>query len=111
MTVYTAAIASYFFDILLRFRIGDVGLVADIKQVILKIEIDEGYKDFLRFLWVEKIYQEKKMVASGFLRVVLEVASSPILLEATKKSYVTKYIFTQISQLLKLSKIIATYVC
>ena len=55
MTVYTAAIASYFFDILLRFRIGDVGLVADIKQVILKIETDEGYKDFLRFLWVEKI--------------------------------------------------------
>ena len=60
MTVYTGAISSYFFDILLRFRIGDVGLVADIKQVILKIEIDEGYRDFLRFLWVEKIYQKKK---------------------------------------------------
>ena len=60
MTVYTGAIASCFFDILLRFRVGYVGLVADIKQVILKIEIDEGYRDFLRFLWVEKIYQKKK---------------------------------------------------
>ena len=31
--------------------------------------------------------------------------------EATIKSHVTKYIFTQIAELLKLRKIIATYVC
>ena len=56
MTVYTAAIASYFFDILLRFRIGDVGLVADIKQVILKIEIDEGYRGSDEKVICNKIY-------------------------------------------------------
>ena len=38
------------FDILLRFRIRDLVLVADIKQAFLKIEIDEGDRDFLRFL-------------------------------------------------------------
>ena len=43
------------FEILLRNRIGDVGLVADIKQAFLNIEIDEGDRDFLRFLWAENI--------------------------------------------------------
>ena len=56
MTVYTGAIASCFFDILLRFRIGYVGLVADIKQVILKIEIDEGYRASDDKVTCNKIY-------------------------------------------------------
>ena len=47
------------FDILFRFRIVDMVLVADIKRVFLNIEIDDCYRDFLRFLWVENIYQEK----------------------------------------------------
>ena len=34
------------FNILLRFRIGDMGLVADIKQMFLNVEIGEGDKDF-----------------------------------------------------------------
>ena len=55
-----------------------------------------------------KDISEKKMVPSRFLRVV---TSSPVLLEATIKSHVTKYIFTQIAQLLKLRNVIATYVC
>ena len=56
MTVYTGAIASCFFDILLRFRVGYVGLVADIKQVILKIEIDEGYRGSDDKVTCNKIY-------------------------------------------------------
>ena len=56
MTVYTGAIASCFFDILLRFRIGYVGLVADIKRVILKIEIDEGYRASDDKVTCNKIY-------------------------------------------------------
>ena len=38
------------FDILLRFRIGDMALVADIKQAFLNTEIDEGNRNLLRFL-------------------------------------------------------------
>ena len=34
------------FNILLRFRIGDMGLVADIKQMFLNVEIGEGDRDF-----------------------------------------------------------------
>ena len=50
------------FDILLRFRIGGVALVADIKQAFLNIEIDEGDREFLRFLWMEKISEKYKIV-------------------------------------------------
>ena len=72
-------------DILLRFRIGDVALVADIKQAFLTIEIDEGDRNFLRFLWVENNSEKDKIVVDRFLRVVFGVASSPFLLETTIK--------------------------
>ena len=80
------------FDILLRFRIGDVGLVVDIKQAFINIEIDEGDRDFLRFLGVENISEKDKIVVCRFLRVVFWVTSSPFLLGATIKSHETKYI-------------------
>ena len=84
------------FDILLRFRIGDVALVADIKQAFLNIEIDEGDRDFLRFLCVENISEKDKIVVHRFLRVVFGVTSSPFLLRATIKPHVTKHIVTYI---------------
>ena len=48
------------FDIFMRFRIGDVDLVEDIKQAFLNIELDEGDRDFLSFLWVENISEKDK---------------------------------------------------
>ena len=67
-------------------------LVADIKQVFLNIEIDEGDRDFLRFLWVENISEKDRIVLYKFVRVVFGVTSSPFLLGASIKSHVTKYI-------------------
>ena len=37
-------------DILIRFRIEKVGIVADVQQAFLQIEIDENHRDFLRFI-------------------------------------------------------------
>ena len=71
-------------------------MVADIKQVFLNIEIDEGDRDFLRFLWVENISEKDKIVVYKFVRVVFGVTSSPFLLGASIKSHVTKYIVAQI---------------
>ena len=39
------------FDILLRFRSGKIGLVADMKQAFLQINIAEEHRDYLRFIW------------------------------------------------------------
>ena len=71
-------------------------LVADIKQVFLNIEIDEGDRDFFRFLWVENISEKDKIVVYKFLRVVFGVTSSPFLLGVPITSHVTKYIVAQI---------------
>ena len=42
-------------DILIRFQIGKIGIVADIQQGFLQIEIDEYHRDFLRFIWFDNV--------------------------------------------------------
>ena len=85
------------FDILLRFRIWGMALVPDIKQAFLNIQIYEGDRDFLRFLWVEKFSEKDEIAVYGILRVVFGVTSRPFLLGATIKSHVTKHIVAQIA--------------
>ena len=38
------------FDTLLRFRVHEVALTADIEKALLNIEIDPEHRDFVRFL-------------------------------------------------------------
>ena len=75
-----------------------MGLVAEIKQALLNIEIDEGDRDFLRFLCLGNISEKDKIVVYRFLRVVFGVNSSPFLLGAMIKSHVTNYIVTQTAE-------------
>ena len=42
---------SKIFDILLRFRLNYIVILADIKQPFLNIEISSEHKDYLTFLW------------------------------------------------------------
>ena len=48
------------FDILLRFRIGGVALVADIKQAFLNIEIDEGDREFFEIFVDGKYFRKRQ---------------------------------------------------
>ena len=41
------------FDTLLRFRTGKIGLISDIKQAFLQIEISPEHRDYLNFLWYD----------------------------------------------------------
>ena len=43
------------FDILLRFRLNKIGVLADIKQAFLNVGIDSEHRDFLRFLWYDRM--------------------------------------------------------
>ena len=43
------------FDILLRFCMGKIGIVADIKQTFLQIFADDNDRESIRFLWFENI--------------------------------------------------------
>jgi len=68
-------------SILLRFRMGRIGVIADIRKAFLMINVNEEDRDFLRFLWWEnktqttlKVYQHN--------RVVFGMNCSPFLLGA-----------------------------
>ena len=67
-------------NILLRFRMGKIGVVSDIRKAFLQISVNQTDRDFLRFLWVDS--QEKERIFRH-KRVVFGVNSSPFLLGAT----------------------------
>ena len=61
----------YLYAILLRFRTGKIGLVSNIKQAFLQVEIAEEHRDFARFLWFMDINETPPKITSlRFTRVV-----------------------------------------
>ena len=85
---------SKIFDILLRFRLNFIAILADIKQAFLNIEISEEHKDYLRFLWYDDVTNdgEAKLIILRFLRVVFGVTSSPFLLNGTIRHHLNLYV-------------------
>lgn len=68
--------------LLLKFRSGALGVIADIKQAFLQIRLRVEDRDVLRFLWWENA-QRTKFKIFRHCRVVFGVSSSPFLLNAT----------------------------
>ena len=79
-------------EILLRFRIGKIGLVADIKQAFLQISINKEHRDLVRFLWYENIYKESpELVILQFCRFVFGLTCSPFLLNGTISAHLEQF--------------------
>ena len=79
-------------DILLRFRIHRVAVIADIEKAFLMVSVSEEDRDALRFLWIHDINaQLPRLVIMRFARVVFGVSASPFLLNATIRRHVEKY--------------------
>jgi hypothetical protein len=78
------------FDILIRFRLNRIGILADIKQAFLNIAISSEHRNYLRFLWFD--VESGEMIVYKFLRVAFGLTSSPFLLNATIKHHLNKYI-------------------
>ena len=47
----------FLFNTLLRFRTGKIGLIADIKQAFLQIEVASEHRDLLRFICFDDVIQ------------------------------------------------------
>ena len=72
------------FDLLLRFRVYPVAVVADIEKAFLMVQVAEEDRDVLRFLWVRSLTAEQpELIELRFARVVFGVSCSPFLLNAT----------------------------
>ena len=79
-------------DILLRFREQPVVLVGDIEKAFLNIEVHEGDRDCLRFLWVKDVHaKDTEIVVYRFNRVVFGVNSSPFLLNAVLRHHIKQH--------------------
>jgi hypothetical protein len=79
-------------DILLRFRVNRVALVADIEKAFLNVGVDKRDRDCLRFLWPDDPNDSKAQVSVyRFCRVVFGLNSSPFLLNATIRHHLAKY--------------------
>ena len=72
------------FDILLRFRLQKVALIADIEKAFLNISINPTQRDLLRFLWIKDSNAEHlDIITMRFTRLVFGLTCSPYILNAT----------------------------
>ena len=79
-------------EIMLRFRVHKVALVADIEKAFLTIAMAPEDRNVLRFLWVDDISKQvPEVVVLRFTRVVFGVSSSPFLLNATIRHHMENY--------------------
>ena len=79
--------------ILIRFRIGKIGIVADVKQAFLQTEISEEHRNFLRFLWFKDAFStNSEQIILRFKRVIFCLTCSPFLLNGTVRVHLKKYL-------------------
>ena len=71
------------FDLLLRFRVRRVALIADIEKAFLMVSVAKDDRNSLRFLWIDDASENPEVVTFQLTRVVFGVSSSPFLLNAT----------------------------
>ena len=73
--------------ILLRFRIGNIGVISDVKKAFLQISVKAQDRDFLRFLWFD---EQGNIIIFRHCRVVFGVTCSPFILGAIINMHLSK---------------------
>ena len=80
------------FNILLRFRNGKIGLIANIKQAFLQREVAPEHRDFLLFIWFDDEFKSHtELISLRFTRVLFGPTCSPFLLNGAVKSHLLQY--------------------
>ena len=67
-----------------------VALCADLRKAFLQIRIREYERDILRFHWIKKQNVSDTEILR-FTRLVSALIQSPLILEATLQSHLSKY--------------------
>ena len=80
------------YDLLLKFRIYPIAMVADIEKAYLQILVDESHRDFLLFLWYKDIFDEVPEICKySFCTVIFGATCSQFLLNGTIRTHAKKY--------------------
>ena len=78
------------FDILVRFRLYPVGLIADIEKAFLMISVVPEDRDVMRFLWFDSVDSDE-LVVYRQTRVTFGVNASPFMLAGTIVKHLEKF--------------------
>ena len=80
------------FDVLVRFRLNPIGIIADIEKAYLQISVADCHRDFLRFLWFDDIFKGiPEEVIFRFCRVIFGAYCSQYLLNSAIRYHVSQY--------------------
>ena len=80
------------FDILVRFRVYKVAMIANIEKAFLNIVIAPEHQDYLGFFWVDDIHDiSPDIITLRFARVVFGLTCSPAILNAVLHHHLTQY--------------------
>ena len=80
------------FDMLIRFRVSNIAITADIKQAFLQIAVHPDDRDFLRFLWYDDVFSdEARIIKYRFNRVIFGATCSQFLLNGAIKLHLESY--------------------
>ena len=97
------------FDLLVRFRLYKIALIADLEKAFLMVLVDKPDRDVLRFIWVDDPLKDTpELRVYRFTRVVFGVSSTPFLLNATIRFHLENYLETDKSLVQQLLR--STYV-
>ena len=81
------------FEIMLKFRIFPIALIADIEKAYHQISIYEGERDYLRFLWFKDAFADEPVIERNrFARVIFGMNSSQFLLNSTLEKHTYQFI-------------------
>ena len=77
--------------ILLRFRLHQYGITADIEKAFLHVNLDEADRDATRFYWLSNADDlESEFIVYRFKSVMFSATSSPFILNATLNKHLTQ---------------------
>ena len=75
------------YDVFLRFRLGSIGIIADIRQAFLQISVDPTHRGYSRFSWLSFDSNDSGFYIYRFTRALLELTCSLFLLNGTLKHH------------------------
>lgn len=80
------------FNILIKFRMHSIVIVADIEKAFHQIQISEEDRDMLRFLWFDDLANDNpEIIQFRFRRLVFGLTPSPAILNTVLDHHLNKY--------------------
>ena len=80
------------FDSLLRFRLHNIAITADIERAYLQVSVVPEQRNFLRFLWYDDVFAEDARIEIyRFTRLIFGARPSQYLLNAVVNKHADKY--------------------